>query len=322
MNIDHFAYIKSAIEESTNTGLLADVAGLEGLSGKKLVGILQRCAQYQDRHNYGVYLEVGVFKGLSLISVASVLQDSSAFGIDNFSQFDPDGKNQKIVASLAEQKQLENLHLINLDYEDALENLQDHLGDHKVATYFIDGPHDYRSQFTCLNLVKPFLTENAVIIIDDCNYEHVRLANRDFLVANPEYKLFFEAYTESHPKNMTDAGLQTARTGWWNGVNVIVKDVDDKLQKQFPPTRRSRRLYENEHWTQAHQYGALGPDALSILTLLDPLKPRDIIHALRNLRQKMKSLDTDFIGNFPYMNTFSDKLAGCQFNKSLKDYQE
>ena len=27
----------------------------------------------------------------------------------------------------------------------------------------------------------------AVIVIDDCNYRHVRQANRDFLIAHPEY---------------------------------------------------------------------------------------------------------------------------------------
>ena len=322
MNTDHFTSIKTSIKEAAQTGLLVDVVGLEGFSGDKLLGTLQRCARYQDERNNGAYLEVGVFRGLSLILVAKILRNSRAFGIDNFSQLDPDYKNRKIVEREAQRQQLKNLHLINLDYEDALENLQEHVGDQKIATYFVDGPHDYRSQLACLNLVKPFLADNAVIIVDDCNYEHVRLANRDFLFANPEYKLFFEAYTEFHPGNLAATELQRVRDGWWNGVNIIVRDVNNELQKQFPPTRKNRRLYENEHLIHAHKYGALGPEAVGILSLLDPLKPRDLFHALRNLRKMVKMLDIDFVGDFPSMNTFSEQLAGCRFNESLKDYQE
>ncbi|MBK7410887.1 MAG: class I SAM-dependent methyltransferase [Saprospirales bacterium] len=47
--------------------------------------------------------------------------------------------------------------VINQDYEDALENLKTHIGEKKVGLFFIDGPHDYRSQLMCLLLIQPFL---------------------------------------------------------------------------------------------------------------------------------------------------------------------
>ena len=100
--------------------------------------------------------------------------------------------------------------LIERDYEDALEALGNHIGDTKIGLYFVDGPHDYRSQLMCLLLATPFLSESAVIVVDDCNYPWVRLANRDFLISNPSFKLIFEAYTECHPGNMPEEKVTLA----------------------------------------------------------------------------------------------------------------
>ena len=94
--------------------------------------------------------------------------------------FDPEKKNLSIVEERLTKLQLDNAFIINNDYEDALENLRHTIGDKKIGVYFIDGPHDYRSQLMCLELALPYLHEQAVIIVDDSNYRNVRQANRDF----------------------------------------------------------------------------------------------------------------------------------------------
>lgn len=319
MAIEHFSKIKALIREADEIGLLCKTRNLTGFSGEKLVGTLQRIAKYQADRSAGCYLEVGVFKGLSLLSVASVLCEERAYGIDNFSQFDPGGKNERIIAESARGNGLHNVRLINSDYEDALENLGVHIGDSKVGLYFVDGPHDYRSQLVCLQLAKPYLSDLAVIVVDDCNYRHVRLANRDFLIANQEYKLLFEAYTKCHPANMGKGSEweMDARKGWWNGVNVIVHDPQGELHRMVPETMRERTLYENEHLVHSAQYGFLALDAVACFQSVISFKLWRALKGLVRMGIKARHVDRHLLGCYESMNTFSEGLPMGQFNEKL-----
>lgn len=317
--LEHFCRVRELIEEADKHGALHNMQGLTGFSGEKLVGMLQRLARYQHLTNGGCYLEVGVFQGLTLISVASVLGDSSAYGIDNFAQFDPQKENQKIIQERMELNNVRNAVLINQDYEDALENLGRFIGDQKVGVYFFDGPHDYRSQLMGLQLAKRYLGDRGIIVIDDCNYRHVRLANRDFLVANPEFKLLFDAYTKSHPKNMTSTEQDEVRKGWWNGINVIVKDPDMILDPIYPPTLRDRTLYENEHLLHTNKYGVVAPEAVSFVTSI--LGGRFIRAGRQLIRiiSKVRGAKDGLLGQYSSMNTFSESLTADNWNPTIKN---
>lgn len=251
-------YIKALTQaiRSADTQPMTPNSILTGFSGEKLLNTLINLSEVALSEDC-VYLEVGVFQGLSLLSVASTVGKNRVFGIDNFAFFDPDGKNESIVRNRIDQLKLDNVTLINRDYEEALIHLPEYIGDKKVGLFFVDGPHDYRSQLMCLLLIQPYLADKAVIVVDDCNYRHVRLANSDFLQANKDFKLFFEAYTSSHPNNMSQEVLAQARKGWWNGVNVLVKDKNNNLKFALPPTLRDRSLQENEHILQTEKYPTL-----------------------------------------------------------------
>lgn len=259
MNYSHFQLMQNLILESEQTGLLMSPKGLSGFSGDMLVGMLQRLAKYQESINGGDYLEIGVFQGLTLLSTASAASGIAAYGIDNFAQYDTDGKNRAILSARIRENGITNAYLIDQDYEDALENLDAHIGNRKIGLLFVDGPHDYRSQLTCLQLARKHLGESAVIVVDDCNYRHVRQANRDFLLWNPNFKLVCEAYTECHPMNMSQTQESSARQGWWNGVNILARDPDDLLEPMLPSTYRPRTLYENENTTHAANMRPLRP---------------------------------------------------------------
>jgi len=322
MSIEHFETVKNLIQESENSGLLFEGHNLTGYSGKKLIGTLQRIAKYQESINAGCYLEIGVFQGLTLLSVAGMLDQTrpdqtKAYGIDNFSQFDPQNTNQSVIFERAEANNLNNYGLISSDYEDALEQLDSHLGSEKIGTYFVDGPHDYRSQLVCLQLAKPFLSDLSVIIVDDCNYQHVRLANRDFLMANPEFKLMFESYTKCHPANMDKQSERDARKGWWNGVNIIVHDPEDKLNKMLPTTVRDRVLFENEHIVHSAKYGFLAPDALSFVQSLFSMRLIRAFKQLRKMVSNARHMDKKFIGSHDNVNTFSENLPERNVNPKL-----
>jgi len=318
MSIERYRKLLDAIEEAKSSGLLNQARELSGYSGDVLVGTLQRFAKLQAALDEGAYLEVGVYQGLTLISVASVTRDRDVFGIDNFAQFDPGGINEDLVKNRVRVNELENVHLINADYEDALENLGKYLGDNRVGVYFVDGPHDYRSQLVCLNLIKPYLSENPVIIVDDCNYRHVRLANRDFLLANPEFKLLYEAYTPCHPGNMSKAAEQLARKGWWNGVNIIVRDRENVLNAMLPITFRGRQLYENEHIVHSMRYGAIAPEAVSFFQAIFSFRFIGAAKQLAKIGKALWGKNKVDKGQYEHMNTYSDKLPVDNPNSTLR----
>lgn len=317
MTSEHISHIANLISEAEEHGLLKECQDLSGYSGLKLIGTLQRLAKLQESAGAGHYLEVGVYQGLTLVSVAACLKEMTAYGIDNFSQFDPDGVNQGIVEQRASVNSIQKIDLINLDFEDALETLGEHIGDHKIGTYFIDGPHDYRSQLMCLLLAKPFLSERSIIVIDDCNYRHVRLANRDFLLSHPEYKLLFESYTRCHPANMTAEEVAQARLGWWNGVNIIVHDPENEIATMFPSTQRDRTLFENEHLVHTSRYAEIAPEVISFAQSLFSFRLINAAKCTVKIFRKKRNVEGGMKGRYKSANTYSEQLPQSRFNPKV-----
>ena len=306
----------NAISESEDNGFLKqpDKDILTGFSGEKIIGLLQRFSTLFTEEK-ACYLEVGVFQGLTLLSVASAGSFIYCYGIDNFAQFDTDKKNYSIILKRKQELGVKNARLINQDYEDALSHLHKYIGEQKVGVYFVDGSHDYRSQLMCLELVLPYLHEKAVIIVDDCNYLHIRQANHDFLVTHPEYKLLFETYTHCHPNHMTAEENQEVRKGWWNGINVLFRDQDNELEPLFPITKRERTFFVNDHSVHAHFLADLAPVTLNVVYDLYDLKRRGEpvnFNSFDQLFTKMDQKAEDFNkqGYIPQkeMNTYSEVL--------------
>jgi predicted O-methyltransferase YrrM len=311
--------IINAIKDAEENGLLKSIDNVKvtGLSGNKLVGSIQRLIDVFSDKQDTCYLEIGVFQGLTLLHSAVTSSNLQCYGIDNFAFFDPDKQNFNIVKGRIEKLGVKNANLINQDYENALENLKDYIGNQKIGVYFIDGPHDYRSQLMCLQLALPYLHEQAVIIVDDCNYTHVRQANRDFLITHPEYKLVFEAYTQCHPKNMALEEEKEARKGWWNGVNILVRDTYQKLPPMYPPTESSRQLYENEHLIHSSNFAEFAPQTLNLLQSFYngnlfrfATETARIFPALRKHQKNQGQ-------RYRAMNTYSENLPASNFNKYL-----
>ena len=78
-------------------------------------------------------------------------------------------------------------------------------------------------------------------MIDDANYPHVRQATKDFLQTDNQFKLLCEAYTTAHPSNLSSNEKEKCILGWWNGVNIIVKDVNNELKDEVPYISRDNR---------------------------------------------------------------------------------
>jgi predicted O-methyltransferase YrrM len=305
------------IEESEKNILLefpSNIDDLTGFSGNKLLGTLQRLSKLLENQENVCYLEIGVFQGLTLSLTSLASRNIPCYGIDNFAYFDPEKKNLSIVEDRLSKLKLDNAFLINKDYEDALENLTDYIGEKKIGVYFIDGPHDYRSQLMCLQLALPYLHDQAVIIVDDSNYRHVRQANRDFLITHPEYKLLFEAYTRCHPNNMSKEEEKQARDDWWNGVNIIVRDKENRLLPSYPVTERSRELYENEHLVHSAQLAEFAPQSVNLMRYLYENNIFKYVGYSLKLYYQINSAKSKLMNRFKSLNTYSETLPKSLFS--------
>ena len=313
--------IRHTIEQADQPGLGHPSTRhlLTGYSGKRIIGTLQGLAALFAGITDACYLEVGVFQGLTLLSVASASPTLPCYGIDNFAYFDPENRNFSLVKERQTKLRLDNVHIINKDYEDALETLSANLGNRRVGVYFIDGPHDYRSQLMCLQLAVPHLHDRAVVVVDDANYRHVRQASRDFLVTHPDFKLLFEAYTPAHPANMNDAGEAEVREAWWNGIHVIVKDPGNLLTPMYPPTERSRLLFENEHIIHAAARAEFAPQALNLVQAASRFRWDRFLIRLLRLYPRLRKDYKQHWALFPRMNTYSEGLPAARFNASSAD---
>jgi len=232
-HIDHILKIcQSSLSKKTVDINLSAFDHTEGYTGYRIIKLLQDFTRLFSGKKNICYLEIGVFKGLTLNSVAIENPSIPCIGVDNFSQFDKDNSNKNCVIQTAKELKNDNISLIVNDFEEFL-NTGDGLRKNKIGVYFFDGPHDYRSQLVGLMQAVPHLAQGAIIVVDDCNYPHVRKANKDFLKAFPAFKLVLEVLTDAHPL-VHSKPMKKYKETWWNGIDVIVHDPDDRLELNFP----------------------------------------------------------------------------------------
>lgn len=280
----------------------------DGFSGAKFLDTLSKLASIAT-NSEKIYLEVGVFRGLTLTSVAKNI-NSTAYGIDNFAFFDKNNENFNIVKQKIKNKQLNNVEIINQDYEIALKQLETHIGERKIGLYFIDGPHDYRSQLTCLLLAKKHLADKAIIVIDDCNYNDVRQANLDFVDSHPDYKLIYQNYGKAHPDNLTQNDFKEARKNWWDGINVIVHDPHNELIPIEIPVNKNKSLFTKDQLVHSDRYAN---SCLKAMDLYRNARDKNLFRATKLfLLALISKIETN---NFKTLNTYSDKIEYIKFAK-------
>ena len=146
------------------------------------------------------YVEVGSYRGTSL--VAAMLGNGGEFvAIDDFS-FD-EATQEGLEASL-QRFGLEGATILGgnafeLLAEGALEG-------RSVGVYYYDAAHDYESQLRGLQLVEPHLAREALLVVDDSDWDEVRRATADYLTGQPKAQVIFDI---------------PGSDGWWEGMQVL-----------------------------------------------------------------------------------------------------
>ncbi len=160
------------------------------------------------------YVEVGTLFGASLIG--AMRGNAGDFvAIDNFSFPGVETRGREVPP--ADRCRLEeNLRRFGADTAtivegDAFEVIEGGaLGDRKVGVYYYDGRHDYDSQLRGMRAIEPWLAREALLVVDDYDWERVTRATRDFLAAEPRARLLFEI-----------PGWDRGYPQWWEGIAVI-----------------------------------------------------------------------------------------------------
>lgn len=307
----------AAIEAAERDGLLVDrrAEGLSGISGLATVALLQRLVAARKDTADACYVEIGVFQGLTLVSVALAAPRLPCIGIDDFSILDPAGENLGVVRKRLAAFDVANARLVNADYEAALASFAHHGEGRRIAVYFVDGAHDYRSQLMGLMLGLPWLADDAVVVVDDANYAFVRRATDDFLTIHPDWRLLFDAYSPGHPANLDRPALARFETGWLNGIHVLVRDPAGLLPDMRPPLAADRGLYVNDWLVHRHGLADLAPEALTLAAAVLADSPAEEHRATTVLAARRAALAHRIDRRFPDRNTDSAGLPERRFNR-------
>ena len=117
-----------------------------------------------------IYLEVGTFRGTTIIGAASGNPDERFVTVDNFSQFS--GTREQFWEAV----KAPGATTSAFREGDFRRFLRTEL-DETVGVYFYDGPHWFLDQFDTFELIVPHLANEALVIVDDTSAKQVHAAN-------------------------------------------------------------------------------------------------------------------------------------------------
>jgi predicted O-methyltransferase YrrM len=160
------------------------------------------------------YVEVGSFYGASLIG-AMRGNTGDFVAIDRFSFDVPEVRGRPLPrasrAGLEESLARFGATEATILEGDAFELVEGGaLGDRRVGIYYWDGPHDYDGQLRGMRAIEPWLAPEALIVVDDYDWEAVAHATHDYVTAEPRAELLVEI-----------GGEAAGQVWWWDGVAVV-----------------------------------------------------------------------------------------------------
>ena len=180
-----------------------------------------------------VYVEIGCWQGLSLAGALFAHPAAQAFACDDFSEFG--GPRAALLETIARWTAPRQVAFHDMDFRRFLAAAP--WAPARVGAYFYDGGHDFDDQFVALQAMLPHLAPEAVVIVDDTNWRHVRAANAFFRRHVPDFQLVCDIRTR--------AGSSPA---WWNGLQVYRWCGEPGTTLRTPRGYALRRRYWDCAW--------------------------------------------------------------------------
>lgn len=154
-----------------------------------------------------IYVEVGTYRGRSLVGALALNPQARGVGIENFGEFAQEGDARDRIARALDGAAV--AHRAHVTYGDAFAILARDQFEGPVGVYFYDGVHSAAGQYAGLGLAERHLADEALVIVDDTSWPQVREAVDRYVRRHPGYQLLaeFPALTQDDPV-------------WCNGMRV------------------------------------------------------------------------------------------------------
>ncbi|GGB33559.1 hypothetical protein GCM10011492_25240 [Flexivirga endophytica] len=208
------------------------------------------------------YLEVGTFKGRSLVAAVQDNADKTFYAMENFVEFGMAGQeaHAELKDNLKRFAGETDVHLLEGDAFTLM--AKPGLIDRPVGVYFYDGEHTLLSHYLALAVVEPLLADEALVLVDDATWPVVQRAHRLFLKRHPGWRIeaTWDAERADDPR-------------WANGLHALVFRRVPGRRRGMSRTDEALRGYQTTvqdrvnkvAWAAAHRFPGPVKKAASVL---------------------------------------------------------
>ncbi|MFY7802475.1 MAG: tetratricopeptide repeat protein [Limnoraphis robusta] len=198
-----------------------------------------------------MYCEIGTQDGFSLIAALFGHPETMAYAVSEIS-------DNTILEQLLENVQSFNLEeqiiFCNQDFESFLLELREVETDTKIGVYYYQGLSDYRSVLMSLLLVQPFLTPQALILVDSADLDTVQQAIWDFMAAYPQCQILLDGCDSINLNQILGSEIQLLSWNAEQTFNYSVSTFQDQQSQivlhaiqniqQFQPEVNLSQIYD------------------------------------------------------------------------------
>lgn len=195
--------IEKAIRGSLTNHLPAEIYAIEGMSSDKVRNLLNNICGLSQCN----YLEVGAFKGSTLIASLYKNPVNKAYVIENWSQFG--NARDEFLTNLGRylSGRLNDIKIIEKDCFTSIHEIKD-----DIDIFFYDGPHTYEDQYKALRYFYPVLKDDFIFIVDDYNEPEVIKGTMDSIN---------DSWAEIMFMSVLPSRFNGDKEYYWNGVAIF-----------------------------------------------------------------------------------------------------
>jgi predicted O-methyltransferase YrrM len=163
------------------------------------------------------YVEAGTYMGASLIAAMRGNEGGDFVAMDYFSfgptevkgRALPEASREALEASL-ERFGAQGATILEGDTLELLRGGA--LEGRRVGVFYYDASHAYEDTVGALRAVEPYLAPQALLIVDDYDWDEVERATRDYVESQPDARMLLEI-----------GGERKGLPQWWEGVAVVAR---------------------------------------------------------------------------------------------------
>jgi hypothetical protein len=199
------------LEQRRDFEAAAPVVDVEGMSSPKMCEFLRALVARMEPAE--VYLEVGTWKGRTLLSAAHGNLQRVCVGCDKF-RFWGKFTGPRFLARRAFYRNVERYRATSANIVFHEMTSEQMFAEGRVppcvGVYFYDGDHSYEGTHRGITSGVQVLSPRAVVLVDDWNDPVIRSATRDAFAASGTTILWERELPGDHTER-----------SWWNGVGVF-----------------------------------------------------------------------------------------------------